>query len=58
MDMETKLIVGVLIMMFGVLMLLANPISFTNPSSLFTILGLAGFAVFAIGFYFTFRELK
>lgn len=56
--MEKKLIIGVLIMLFGIIMLLANPISFTNPQSLFTLLGLLGFVIFAIGFYYTFRELK
>lgn len=56
--METKLIAGVLIMLFGIVMLLANPISFTNFSSVFTILGLLGFAVFAVGFYLAFREIK
>ena len=56
--MEKKLIVGTLIMLFGVIMLLANPISFTNPQSLFTILGLLGFVIFAVGFYYTFKELK
>lgn len=56
--METKMIAGALIMLFGTVMLLANPISFTNPSSLFTVLGLVGFIVFAVGFYFTFKELK
>ena len=56
--METKLIAGALIMLFGAVMLLANPISFTNPSSLFTVRGLVGFIIFAVGFYFTFKELK
>ena len=56
--MEKKLITGVLIMLFGVIMLMANPISFANPQSLFTVLGFIGFVVFAVGFYYTFKELK
>lgn len=56
--MEKKLIMGVLVMLFGIIMLLSNPISFTNPQSLFTVLGLLGFIVFAVGFYYTFKELK
>ena len=56
--MDKKLIYGILMMLSGILMLLTNPISFTNPFSLFTLLGLVGFVLFSIGFYYTFRELK
>lgn len=56
--MEKNVIAGVIIMLFGMLMLLSSPITFTNLSSPFSIAGMLGFLVFASGLYLAFRELR